>query len=219
MKEEDGNSSYPKDDEIQCRLARLNELRQKKKQSEQENRKELIKFKKEQRLKSHQHKEHEKQILLNEGDDVGAKEEIRADYESKRHLAWTLEECENYDKRQQLLKKRKVGPGAHSEGQIAAQTYQKEIEEVGVDKDAYAQSKNSVDAGLVSIVDKIDHIGKGDSKADISKLQKHIIDSNTRRMSKRRTRRHEESQGSYISHKNKDFNLKLSRQYDNINSE
>lgn len=219
MKEEDGNPSHPKDGEIQSRLARLKELRQKKKESEQENRKELIKFKKEQRLKSHEHKEHEKQLLLNEGDYGAATEERGDDYETKRHLTWTLEECENYDKKQQLLKKRKVGPGAHSEGQIAAQTYLKEIEEVGVDKDAYAQSKNSVNAGPVNVLDKIDQVGKSDSKADVAKLQKHMIDNNTRKMSKRQSRRDEESQGSYISHKNKDFNLKLSRQYDKTTSE
>lgn len=219
MKEEDDNSSHSKDDEIQSRLARLKELRQKKKESEQENRKELIKFKKEQRLKSHEHKEHEKQLLLNDGDDGADTEERGDDYETKRHLTWTLEECENYDKKQQLLKKRKVGPGTHSEGQIAAQTYLKEIEEVGVDKDAYAQSKNSANAGPVNVLDKIDQVGKADSKADVAKLQKHIIDNNTRKMSKRQSRRDEESQGSYISHKNKDFNLKLNRQYDKTNSE
>ncbi|CCE72868.1 Piso0_000469 [Millerozyma farinosa CBS 7064] len=219
MKEEDGNSSHPKDDEIQSRLARLKELRQKKKESEQENRKELIKFKKEQRLKSHEHKEHDKKLLLDEGHDDAAAEERGDDYEAKRHLTWTLEECENYDKKQHLSKKRKVGPGAHSEGQIAAQTYSREIEEVGVDKDAYTRSKHSVDTGPVNVLDRIDQVGKGDSKADVAKLQKHIIDNKTRKMRKRRSRRDDESQGSYISHKNKDFNLKLKRQYDHANSE
>ncbi|CCG25046.1 hypothetical protein CORT_0G03700 [Candida orthopsilosis Co 90-125] len=116
--------------------------------------------------------------------------------DSERVMEYTIEECEAWEERRQ----RKMNTGIQDQDKLAEASYYKEIKELKVDKEAYLNSKNDSD---VANVDK-------DVKEEVSAMVKNSKD---RKFNKKRGRTDDEA-GNYISEKNRQFNLKLNRQYD-----
>lgn len=84
--------------------------------------------------------------------------------------------------------------------QVAAQTYNKEIAGIEVDKQKYQQEKNKT----ATVVD--DHRPTDEAKKLLS-IQMRENDN------RKRKRKNKDDTDSYINQKNRDFNSKLNRQY------
>lgn len=185
---------------VSDRLARLNQLKKLKKDAQSQNRQSLYQDNKRQRLQSRKAKEEE-------GEDKHEKHEKQdkddAITERERNLKYSIEECEKWDSKV----KAKKSSGYHNYTELAHKSYNKEIEEMDVDKEEYERQKVRGESG-----DKfVSHKPKG---SDVDALARGIEDSNARRMRMRRVKKDENDVGSYINEKNKQFNLKLNRQYE-----
>ncbi|KAI5965076.1 hypothetical protein KGF57_000869 [Candida theae] len=117
--------------------------------------------------------------------------------QNERILEYTIEECEAWDEKQQ----RRLNTGIQDQDKLAEASYYKEINNIKVDKEAYLKSCQSDHNS--DIVDK-------KVKEEVSAIVK---GSKDRKFNKKRGRTDDEA-GNYISEKNRQFNLKLNRQYD-----
>lgn len=195
------------------RLAKLQELKKKKQESERQNKQELFKDYKQQKLKSIEFKqiekkknnaelEHEKLNSLEKGED----------FDRKQNWDWSIEDCEKWEKKNKAKAKMQTR-GFQNFNQMAEQSYNKELRNLNVDKEAYDQQKKESTTkknNEKSILPTINN----PSKADVNTLVRNIEEANSRRMKRRRNKDDEDDVSSYINDKNKQFNLKLNRQYD-----
>lgn len=108
---------------------------------------------------------------------------------------------EQTDKWNEKLEKKRKGKGFENYNQVAAQTYNKEIMELPVDKKSYLQQKQS------EVLD----LNHTPSKEASDQLNKSLKENDARKMKKRR--KNNESTDAYINQRNRDFNQKLERQY------
>lgn len=100
---------------------------------------------------------------------------------------------------------------------MAEQAYNKELLNLKVDKETYDQQKNAINknkSGNQLQMSKILPVSSKPSAADTNRLVRNIEEANNRRMKRRRNKDDENDVNSYINDKNKQFNLKLNRQYD-----
>lgn len=195
------------------RLAKLQELKKKKQESERQNKQELFKDYKQQKLKSIEFKqiekkknnaelEHEKLNSLEKGED----------FDRKQNWDWSIEDCEKWEKKNKTKAKMQTR-GFQNFNQMAEQSYNKELRNLSVDKEAYDQQKKE-STTKKNNEKSILPTNNNPSKADVNTLVRNIEEANSRRMKRRRNKDDEDDVSSYINDKNKQFNLKLNRQYD-----
>lgn len=212
----EGNESSP-DDKRSSRLSRLKRLKAKKAESERNNRKDLFDDYKKQKLQSINRKKIEK-LKENAEEEVNKldHEERGEDYERQRNLDWSIKDWEEWEKKTGKQRPRQVGFDNWS--QLAASSYEKEISKLQVDKDDYNEKKQVLmrkynitePKDVRNIIDLKSEV----KSSDIDKLVQNINETNDRRMKRRRDHDSEHDVSSYINEKNKQFNMKLNRQYD-----
>ncbi|KAG5419540.1 hypothetical protein I9W82_003308 [Candida metapsilosis] len=117
--------------------------------------------------------------------------------EHERVMEYTIEECDAWEDRRQ----RRMNTGIQDQDKLAEATYYKEINELKVDKEAYLKFKRG-EASEGYIDDNL--------RDEVSNM---VNDSKDRKFNKKRGRSDEDA-GNFISEKNRQFNLKLNRQYD-----
>mmetsp|Transcript_3118 Transcript_3118/g.3495 ORF Transcript_3118/g.3495 Transcript_3118/m.3495 type:complete len:232 (+) Transcript_3118:35-730(+) len=203
---------------VSDRLAKLQQLIRKKQESENLNKQELFKDYKQQKLKSIEYKkieqkklnaelEHEKLDSIEKGED----------FERKQNWDWSIEDCEKWEKKTKQKGNNKKS-GFQNFSKMAEQAYNKELLNLKVDKEAYDQQKNAAEKNKSSSdqlqMPKILPFSSKPSAADTNRLVRNIEEANNRRMKRRRNKDDEDDVNSYINDKNKQFNLKLNRQYD-----
>lgn len=202
---------------VSDRLAKLQQLKRKKQESENLNKQELFKDYKQQKLKSIEYKkieqkklnaelEHEKLDAIEKGED----------FERKQNWNWTIEDCEKWEKKTKQKGNNKKS-GFQNFNKMAEQAYNKELLNLKVDKETYEQQKNAAErskSGDKLQMSKILPLSSKSSAADTNRLVRNIEEANNRRMKRRRNKDDEDDVNSYINDKNKQFNLKLNRQYD-----
>ncbi|KAK6203560.1 SYF2 splicing factor-domain-containing protein [Scheffersomyces amazonensis] len=132
----------------------------------------------------------------------------------KRILEYTIEESQQWDKKQKQLKKNQRQHGYANMNTLAESTYNKEIQTLQVDKEDYKIQK---EVKTISNTDPIRQLQHKPSKHAVETLVNHIEEENDRRQSKRRNKR-DDGASSYINDKNKEFNKKLDRQYGQLSS-
>ncbi|KAI5970137.1 hypothetical protein CANMA_000748 [Candida margitis] len=116
--------------------------------------------------------------------------------ENERAMEYTIEECEAWEQRRQ----RRLNTGIKDQDKLAEASYYKEIKDLKVDKDAYSKlGKEDTDVGTT------------DKKVK-EEVSTKIKESKDRKFNKKRGRTDDEA-GNYISEKNRQFNMKLNRQY------
>lgn len=199
------------------RLAKLQQLKRKKQESEKLNKQELFQDYKQQKLKSIEYKKIEKKKLNVELEQEKLDSLDRGeDFERKRNWDWTIEDCEKWEKKTKQKGKNQKS-GFQNFNKMAEQAYNKEILNLKVDREAYDQQKKVIDkfnGDSHPQMSKILPVYNKPNAADTNILVRNIEEANNRRMKRRRNKQEEDDVNSYINDKNKQFNLKLNRQYD-----
>lgn len=202
---------------VSDRLAKLQQLKRKKQESEKLNKQELFQDYKQQRLKSIEYKKIEQKKLNAELDQEKLDSiEKGEDFERKQNWDWTIEDCEKWEKKTKQ-KGRSQKSGFQNFNKMAEQAYNKELLNLKVDKETYDQQKNAINknkSGSQLQMSNILPVSTKPSAADTNRLVRNIEEANNRRMKRRRNKDDEDDVNSYINDKNKQFNLKLNRQYD-----
>lgn len=178
------------------RAERLQKLKQKKAQSTILNRQDLYKDYKDQKLRTidRENIDKRKQEAEKKYEELTS-EESGVDVERKRNLEWSIKEWDEWDKKQ----KSKAKPGYNNFNQLAHQTYEKEIANLNIDKLKYKVQKNGE--------------SRVTEEASKNRLVAAIKLSDERKLKGRRSQDNDGGAG-YINDKNRQFNLKLNRQYD-----
>ncbi|KAI5949371.1 hypothetical protein KGF54_005606 [Candida jiufengensis] len=133
---------------------------------------------------------------------VGSTLDLRDDLSEKEKLMeYTIKECERWHEKQQ----RKANTGIQDQNKLAESSYYKEINAIEIDKDAYRLQKELQSEGASNVTSK-------STKEEMSRLMK---ESKDRKFNKKKRERldDDEDVGNYINEKNKQFNMKLNRQY------
>lgn len=193
------------------RLERLQKLKQKKAESSRLNKLDLYQDYKDQKLRTVDRGtiDKKKQEAERKYEELTA-EEAGEDVDRKRNLQWTIKEWDEWDKKQ----KTKAKPGYNNFNQLAQQTYEKEIANLEVDKLKYKIQKDQLAKkhnGELSLT-AIDFTAKTDETSK-NQLVASIKLSDERKQTRRR-RQGDAGAASYINDKNREFNLKLNRHYD-----
>ncbi|RLV92884.1 Pre-mRNA-splicing factor SYF2 [Spathaspora sp. JA1] len=181
---------------------RFSLLKEKRLLAKELNREALIADRQNQRAASVAAKKEEERKLKEAEGDFREKIEDPVDQRTK-NLNYTLEECEKWEKKQ----KKRNEDGTKNMDALAASTYKKEIKGLKIDKEEYKKQKEENSTGK-KIVDAINFVPSEESKKGLANRLK---ESNERKMKKRR--RNEEDEGGFINEKNRQFNMKLNRQY------
>lgn len=111
-------------------------------------------------------------------------------------LNWTARQWEEYEK----SKSRGAKEGYKGHFDLAHATYLKEMTRKNIDKDKY---KRAMAGGQLLHNVHLD-------RADVEELASSLAAASERRLKRRRT---QESGGDYITEKNRQFNMKLDREY------
>lgn len=203
---------------ISDRLVKLQQLKRKKQESEKLNKQDLFQDYKQQKLKSIEYKKIEKKKLSTETEQEKLNSlEKGEDFERKQNWDWTIEDCEKWDMKNKR-KGKNLKSGFQNFNIMAEQAYNRELLNQKVDKDAYEQQKKELDRKSSGEhqqqMSKILPPSDKPKATDVRLLVRNIEDANSRRMKRRRNKEDEDDVNSYINDKNKQFNLKLNRQYD-----
>lgn len=166
---------------------RLALLREKKRQSQILNQKEILSEQKRQKIRSVEFKNREQEVN---------NEEEKPD-EPENSLDWSVAEWDAWDLKQR--RKNKEG-GYKNLSDLAHNTYKKEISRAKIDKEKYKSQANSGSSSLFE---------NRPEKEDIEGVSLALKDASERRQKRRRT----EDAGDYVTEKNRQFNMKLDRQY------
>ncbi|CAK7909600.1 pre-mRNA-splicing factor Syf2p [[Candida] anglica] len=188
--------------------SRLEALRKKKREAQSQNKQELYKDFQNQKLKSVNLKAlargkegaEDKLEQINKGDD----------YTRAKNWGWSVEECEAWEAKQNERAAAKNRSETHDYGKLAEQVYTKEISKLQVDKEEYSKARAKNSAGTSNTA----YLVQKPSKNKISSLAQGIQETSAKRaaLSKRKTTDNSNSEG-YINEKNRQFNMKLDRQY------
>lgn len=111
-------------------------------------------------------------------------------------LGWTTRQWENYERKRTRTKK----SGYKSHFDLAHSTYLKETSRKPVNKEKY--QKNAEETGSI--------LGVRLAREDVDELAQSLQDTSERRAKRRRT---QASGGDFITEKNRQFNMKLDREY------
>ncbi|CUM62535.1 uncharacterized protein PRCAT00000086001 [Priceomyces carsonii] len=205
-----GTNNVSMDNEARrSRIERLNQLKNRRRESERLNRREVVRANEARKTgikrtsSSVQDNDAEVDVTNDEDD------------ECKKLLNYTIDDCDKWSKKRAAIKQNKQNDGYQSYSQLAEYSYNKEITRVVVDKDEYERQKETQSKlqikGIVN-PSKITDINKP-SKETISAVVNSLTEANHRKMSKRETRRISDA-NDYINDRNRQFNLKLDRQFD-----
>lgn len=228
--------SEPVVDKKKAQLDRLKELRKRKAESAQSNRKAVhqeyskVHTDPKQVQKLEQMKERAELELLRM--EAGDEEQ----FERKRAWDWTVEESEKWDDK--LRAKQEIKDGAHftDHAKAAERTYLKEMRELKPDLAAYERGKREALQRSATLVETEEgdvilikqpasssagegRLHKKPSKQAVDRLVDKLKKDDTRRQKRRRTDEQEDDHVTYINEKNKQFNKKLSRHYDKYTKE
>lgn len=111
-------------------------------------------------------------------------------------INWTSRQWEEYEK----SKSRGVKQGYKGHFDLAHATYLKEMSRKKIDKEKY---KRAMESGQLLLNVSLD-------RADVDELANSLAEASERRLKKRKT---QESGGDFITEKNRQFNMKLDREY------
>lgn len=132
--------------------------------------------------------------------------------EKDRILNYTVEQTDKWHDQQKTKKKT-----SENFSELAALTYDKEVDNLNIDKVKYNQEKQKVidkyqvlDPGKLNTT--LELIQNSPDKAASKELANSIRQLDQERYHRKRTR-HDEDGANYINDKNKQFNKKLDRQY------
>lgn len=217
--QENTSNQSPKNENtlVATRLLKLQELKKKKQESEKLNKQELFDDHKKQKLKSLAYKNIEKNKMNAELEQERLDSiEKGEDFDRKQNWSWTIEDCEKWENKKKRDNKN-LRSGFQNFSGMAQQSYNKELQNLEVDKDEYERQKKALlqkhgvedPRELKKVID----LSNKPKSADKNRLVRNIEDANNRRMKRRRNKDEEDDVNSYINDKNKQFNLKLNRQY------
>ncbi|ABN67579.2 predicted protein [Scheffersomyces stipitis CBS 6054] len=185
-------------------LKRLEELRRRKKESQVQNSIEAsIEWKTKKLAAKKQPKD------LEEDDENEALHEGP----QKDKLDYTLLEWEEWDKK---MSNSKFGRKGYSNmNELAKWSYEKEMEALEVDKVEYNKQKQKLELqNSANAVERdIAMLKVKPSQEAVASLVQNLQESNERKQKRRRNKQDEEAVSSYINEKNRDFNMKLNREY------
>ncbi|CAH2355654.1 pre-mRNA-splicing factor Syf2p [[Candida] railenensis] len=192
--------------------SRLAELRKKKLQSKEDNRKDLAKDFQNQRRKSLKLKELEKTAEKDEGydEDTEKKKDPRLN-----NLSYTLEECEEWDEKKNLREQAKKRSSGNDYSVLAEQVYNKEVSRIEVDREDYAKQK-AHGAAKKGTYRSDNYLVQKPSTAKVNALASGIIETSKKRadaLRKKQEAATKNDDSSFINEKNKQFNMKINREY------
>ncbi|KAK6454324.1 Pre-mRNA-splicing factor SYF2 [Scheffersomyces xylosifermentans] len=205
--EKSESEGVPKKETVAEKLARLKALKQKKKESEILNKKEVIQDLKNQKLKSIQARKDEAKI--NSAEDG---EEVYKPQETKGNREYTIEEAEKWEAKKKSIGEYQQKRGYSNLNKLAELSYKKEIGNLEVDKESYEKDKKKQQQRAVQEGANIPVFDTKHSASAVASLVNNIQESNVRRMKRRRNKDDDEVSG-YINDKNRQFNKKLNREY------
>ena len=167
------------------------------------------------------------------------------DFERKRAWDWTIDESEKWDKRMDKKEKHRQDVAFQDYTQDARKIYKRQVRELKPDMEGYEKEKAAAvekaarsggleiietdDGELVAVdkngtfystADSTDFIENKPEKAAVDRLVKDLQKAEDTRMRKRRERGKGDDDGdvTFINDKNKQFNQKLARFYNKVNS-
>lgn len=167
------------------------------------------------------------------------------DFERKRAWDWTVDESEKWDKRMEKKGKHREDVAFQDYTQDARKIYKRQLRELKPDMEGYEKEKAAAvqkaalsggleiieteDGELVAVdksgtfystADSTDFIENKPEKAAVDRLVNDLRKAEEVRLRKRRDRGRGEDDGdvTFINDKNKQFNQKLARFYNKVNS-
>jgi pre-mRNA-splicing factor SYF2 len=182
------------EDAIATRLDHFNKLKAQKLEAKKQNQKDLQHLAKQHRIAS-SHLGHDTQ-------DKDSEKDISPDAIRQRHLNYTIKECEIWNEKLKTKSQNASFSTYQNFNKLAELSYKKDLSAIQVDQEEYETSRN-LHGDLIG-----SHVPKS---GDVQALVANIESANTRRTTSRSTH---ESTGSYVNEKNRQFNMKLNRQYD-----
>lgn len=192
--------------------SRLAELRKKKLQSKEDNKKDLAKDFQDQRRKSLKLKELEKAA---ERDEEYDKDTEKKKDPRSNNLSYTLEECEEWDEKKNQREQAKKRSSGHDYSLLAEQVYNKEVLRFEVDREDYAQQK-AHGATKKGTYRSDNYLVQKPSTAKVNALASGIKETSKKRadaLRKKQEAATKNDDSSFINEKNKQFNMKIAREY------
>lgn len=165
---------------------RLAALRKKKQVAQALNYKDLLEDQKRQKIRSAEYKQ-----KLKESNDEDVPDEEALD-----KLEWSVEQWEAWEVKQ---RKKNIKGGYRNLSDLAHSTYQKEISKYKVDKEKYKRQR-----------DQEFLFSNRPAGEDIEGVAQALKEASERRQKRRKG---DELTGAYITEKNRQFNMKLDREY------
>lgn len=196
-------------------LSRFQALKAKRQEAKKLNKREIFQDAKNQRMASIKARQEEINKQNQEaGDDRHTKQDEKD--QSEKNLEYTIEETEKWQAKQKK-KNNNHRDGTQNLDILAETTYIKEISDIKIDKEEYNRQKKSLmekynvddESQLKSIVD----VENKPSPQTMSEMVTKLAESNERKMKRKRNKGDEKDVDSFINEKNKQFNMKLNRQY------
>ncbi|KAK6501669.1 hypothetical protein TWF481_009498 [Arthrobotrys musiformis] len=226
-----------KPDPAQDRMARFKALQARAKSSVDTNRKEVYAERKRQamdpreiavlqRRKADAEEKLEKAEIAEEG----------GDFERKRAWDWTVEESEKWDKRLEKKKKHREDAAFQDFRQNAQKVYKRQLRNVEPDLEGYQKERAKVakdgqvyeteDGELIAIDESGEFYADGTSLAFVNNkpsrdaVERLVTDlKKADEVRKKRQKKGDDDDITYINDKNKQFNQKLARYYNKYTSE
>lgn len=206
-------STYDKEtqDSVSKKLEKLKSLKNLKQKAIRLNREERQDDVKKQRAKTYEWKMKSKET---QGgiDDLDKKDDDILD--KKENWEYTLEECSNWDRKQKSKQRNKYDE-YQNQDKLAEFSYKREVDNLKIDKDEYLRQKGKEKEAVLDGQKEQPLLiaPQTDIKAR-NKLAERIRQNNSLSVKRRKTDELDMN-GEYINHKNKQFNLKLDRDYKN----
>lgn len=199
MSEQEGAGTSTAAAVVSSKLERLKKLRGLKKDAEKRNKATLVQEYRHQKIKSLSSKK-----KPDHADVEASASHADADpvSERERNLNYSIDDCEKWDSKRTSHPNHKGG--YLNMNKLADLSYKKEITELEVDSQEYDRQK--------ALLHNQDFAHRPTPEA-IDSLVTGLESSNERRMKRKRTQKEENGVDSFINEKNKQFNLKLNRQY------
>ncbi|ODQ79789.1 hypothetical protein BABINDRAFT_161482 [Babjeviella inositovora NRRL Y-12698] len=208
-------STLEKEATLNDRMAKFKALQKRKRESEKLNRQEVY-------AEHAKQKEDSQKLKRLEAKKMKAEEELEKieatergeDYDRKKNLEYSIEDCEKWEAVQ--LERRKGTSGASQNYEaIADRAYDKDLKNIDVvaNMTAYKASKERLlRSHKEHTIDHMDLTANKPAKQLVKKLVADMGDADARRMKRRRNKNEEDDVHSYINDKNKHFNMKLNRE-------
>lgn len=189
--------------------SRLEALRKKKLESKQENKKDLYKDIQNQRVRSLNLKRNNDEEAIHEAVSNDKGEDAR-----QRNLSYTLEECEDWESKKKEKREAKSRSSTLNYSDLAEQLYLKEVLKMDVDKVDFNKLTLKPNSKVNLTATTGNYSIHKPSKDKINALSKEIQDTQRKAQERREKNINSGNNStSFINEKNKQFNMKLDRQY------